>query len=339
MKSRMKPRVGITLGDPAGIGPEVALKAVRDPKILAAVRPVLLGPRAALEHYARRLKLATRLRISTGLPDESATGEIIALDTGDFDLPRIPFGQVDVECGRAALAAIRRGVALAREGLLDALVTGPIHKKSAQLAGIVGAGHTEFIAHLCGVTDVRLMLVGPRLRIIHVSAHVSLRDALELIRRKRILRTIQLGVDVLKRLGTMRPRIAVAGVNPHASDSGLFGNDEEREIAPAVAQARRAGFRVEGPLSPDTVFLRANQGEFDLVVAMYHDQGHIAAKTLGFSEAVNVTAGLPIIRTSVDHGTAFDLVGKNQADSKNMKYAILLAGQMARRARRPRMAQ
>ena len=330
MKSRMKPRIGITLGDPAGIGPEVALKAVRDPKILAAVRPVLLGPCAVLEYYARRLKLTTRLRISPELPGRPATGEIVALDTGGFDLPKIPFGQVDVECGRAALAAIRRGVALAREGLLDALVTGPIHKKAAQLAGMVGAGHTEFIAHLCHVADVRLMLVGPRLRIIHVSAHVSLRDALELIRRKRIVRTIQLGAEVLKRLDMPLARIAVAGVNPHASDSGLFGNEEEREIAPAVAQARRVGFRVEGPLSPDTVFLRATQGEFDLVVAMYHDQGHIAAKTLGFSEAVNVTAGLPIIRTSVDHGTAFDLVGRNQADSNNMVNAILLAGRMAR---------
>jgi len=331
VKSRMKPRIGITLGDPAGIGPEVALKAVRDPKILAVIRPVLLGPRVALEHYARRLKLTAHVSISLELPEKASAGKIAALDTGDFNLPAIPFGQVDVECGRAALAAIRRGVALAREGVLDAIVTGPIHKKSAQLAGIVGAGHTEFIAHLCGVADVRLMLVGPRLRIIHVSAHVSLRDALELVGRKRIVRTIQLGAEILKRLGMPQARIAVAGLNPHASDSGLFGDEEEREIAPAVVQARRAGFRVEGPLSPDTVFLRATQGEFDLVVAMYHDQGHIAAKTLGFSEAVNVTAGLPIIRTSVDHGTAFDLVGKNQADSKNMEYAILMAGQMARR--------
>jgi len=331
-RSPRKPRIGITLGDPAGIGPEVALKAVRDPKILAAVRPVLLGPRAALEHYARRLKLRARLSISPGFPDKPATGGIIAVETGDFDLPKIPFGQVHVECGRAALAAIRRGVALTLEGALDALVTGPIHKKSAQLAGIVGAGHTEFIAHLCGVTDVRLMLVGPRLRVIHVSAHVSLSDALELVKRERIVRTIELGTQVLKRLGIRRPRVAVAGLNPHASDSGLFGNDEEREIAPAVAQARRVGFRVEGPLSPDTVFLRATQGEFDLVVAMYHDQGHIAAKTLSFADAVNVTAGLPIVRTSVDHGTAFDLVGRNKADPQNMKLAILLAGQMARLA-------
>jgi 4-hydroxythreonine-4-phosphate dehydrogenase len=331
-RSPRKPRIGITLGDPAGIGPEVALKAVRDPKILAAVRPVLLGPRAALEHYARRLKLTARLSISPDLPDKPATGGIVALETGGFDLPKIPFGQVHVECGRAALAAIRRGVALTLEGALDALVTGSIHKKSAQLAGIVGAGHTEFIAHLCGVTDVRLMLVGPRLRVIHVSAHVSLSDALELVKRERIVRTIELGTQVLKRLGIRRPRVAVAGLNPHASDSGLFGNEEEREVGPAVAKARRAGWRVEGPLPPDTVFHRAARGEFDLVVAMYHDQGHIAAKTLSFADAVNVTAGLPIVRTSVDHGTAFDLVGRNKADPQNMKLAILLAGQMARLA-------
>jgi 4-hydroxythreonine-4-phosphate dehydrogenase len=329
-RSPRKPRIGITLGDPAGIGPEVALKAVRDPKILAAVRPVLLGPRAALEYYARRLGLASRLTFTADLVPEPGTSKIVALDTGGFSLPEIPFGQVHVECGRAALAAIRCGVALALQGALDAIVTGPIHKKSAQLAGIVGAGHTEFIAHLCGVTDVRLMLVGPRLRVIHVSAHVSLRDALDLVKRERIVRTIELGAEVLKKLGMPRPRIAVAGLNPHASDSGLFGNEEEREVGPAVAKARRAGWRVEGPLPPDTVFHRAARGEFDLVVAMYHDQGHIAAKTLSFADAVNVTAGLPIVRTSVDHGTAFDLVGRNKADPQNMKFAILLAGQMAR---------
>jgi 4-hydroxythreonine-4-phosphate dehydrogenase len=163
-----------------------------------------------------------------------------------------------------------------------------------------------------------------------VSAHVSLRDALDLVKRERIVRTIELGAEVLKKLGMPRPRIAVVGLNPHASDSGLFGNEEEREVGPAVAKARRAGWRVEGPLPPDTVFHRAARGEFDLVVAMYHDQGHIAAKTLSFADAVNVTAGLPIVRTSVDHGTAFDLVGRNKADPQNMKFAILLAGQMAR---------
>jgi 4-hydroxythreonine-4-phosphate dehydrogenase len=329
-----KPRIGITLGDPAGIGPEVALKALRDRKILAAVDPVLLGPRVALEHYAAKLGLKGRILVSSKLPSKATRGKITALDTGGFGLPQIPFGQVHVECGRAALAAIRAGVALAREGALDAIVTGPIHKKSAQLAGMVGAGHTEFIAHLCGVREVRLMLLGPRLRIIHVTAHVSLRDALGLIREERIVRTIELGAQVVKRLGFSRPRIAVAGVNPHASDSGLFGSEEELIVEPAVKRARKAGYRVAGPLSPDTLFFRAASGEFDLVVAMYHDQGHIAAKTSGFADAVNVTAGLPIIRTSVDHGTAFDLVGKNKAEAGNMKLAILLAGQLAaRRAR------
>lgn len=330
---RGKPRIGITLGDPAGIGPEVALKAVRDPKILAAIRPVLIGPRAVVEHYATRLRLASRLAFVADLPEIVSSARIHVLDTGHFTLPAIPFGEVHRECGRAALEAIRRGVALARAGRLDALVTGPIHKKSAQLAGIVGAGHTEFIAYLCGVKDVRLMLVGPRLRVIHVTAHVSLREALDLITRERVVRTIELGVEVLKRLGIERPRVAVAGLNPHASDAGLFGREEELEITPAVATAARRGDNVQGPLPPDTVFYRAAQNEFDLVVAMYHDQGHIAAKTLGFADAVNVTAGLPIIRTSVDHGTAFDLVGRNKADPRNMKHAILLAGQLARRQR------
>jgi 4-hydroxythreonine-4-phosphate dehydrogenase len=329
---RGKPRIGITLGDPAGIGPEVTLKAVQDPKILAAVRPVLIGPRAVVEHYATRLRLAKRLAFAADLPKALTTARIQVLDTGHFTLP-IPFGEVHRECGLAALEAIRRGVALARAGHLDALVTGPIHKKSAQLAGMVGAGHTEFIAYLCGVKDVRLMLVGPRLRVIHVSAHVSLRKALDLITQERIVRTIEQGVEVLKRLGIERPRVAVAGLNPHASDAGLFGREEELEIAPAVATAARRGYNVQGPLPPDTAFYRAAQGEFDLVVAMYHDQGHIAAKTLGFADAVNVTAGLPIIRTSVDHGTAFDLVGRNKANPRNMKHAILLAGQLARRQR------
>ena len=329
-EGRHKPIIGITLGDPAGIGPEVALKAVRDPKLLAVVRPVLIGPRAVVEHYAPGLGLTKRLAFVESLPEVLTSARIQVVDTGPLALKVIPFGQVHRECGRAALEAIRRGVALARERQIDALVTAPIHKKSAQLAGMVGAGHTEFLAHLCGVEEVRLMLVGPRLRIIHVSAHVSLREALDLIKRHRIVQTIELGVQVVRRLGIERPRVAVAGLNPHASDSGLFGREEEREIAPAVTTAASRGYEAHGPLPPDTVFYRAAQGEFDLVVAMYHDQGHIAAKTLGFEDAVNVTAGLPIIRTSVDHGTAFDLVGQDRASPRNMKRAILLAGQLSR---------
>jgi 4-hydroxythreonine-4-phosphate dehydrogenase len=320
--------VGITLGDPAGIGPEVALKALRDPRIMAVVRPVLLGPRLVIERYARGLGMARRLDFVDEVPAIWGARRILAIDTGHFNLPAIPFGRVHAECGRAALAAIRRGVVLARSGSLHALVTGPIHKKSAQLAGIVGAGHTEYIAHLCGVRDVRLMLAGPRLRVIHVSAHVSLRSAIDLVKRDRIVRTIELGAEVVRRLGIARPRIAVAGLNPHASDAGLFGDEEQRQIAPAVVTARRRGYRVQGPISPDTVFYRAWQGEFDLVVAMYHDQGHIAAKTLGFEDAVNITAGLPIVRASVDHGTAFDIAGQLKAKPRNMKNALFLAAQL-----------
>ena len=328
-RAKQTPRVGITLGDPAGIGPEVALKALRDPQIMAAIQPVLLGPRMVIEQYARRLSVARRLEFVSEVPATWGAHPILAIDTGHFNLPAIPFGRVRVECGRAALAAIRRGVELARSGLVGALVTGPIHKKSAQLAGIVGAGHTEFIAHLCGVRDVRLMLAGPKLHVIHVSAHVSLYGAIDLVKRDRIVRTIVLGADVVKRLGIARPRIAVAGLNPHAGDAGLFGDEEQRQIAPAVAVARRRGLRVQGPIPPDTVFYRACQGEFDLVVAMYHDQGHIAAKTLGFEEAVNITAGLPIVRTSVDHGTAFDIAGQLKAKPRNMANALFLAARLA----------
>lgn len=327
---KRKPVIGITLGDPAGIGPEVALKALRDSRILAEIRPVLIGPRKAVEHYATRLHLVRRLSFFDEMPPQVDPGKIHVLDVGGFESRPIPFGQIDADCGRAALEAIRRGVSLARRGELAAFVTGPIHKKSAQLAGMVGAGHTEFIAHLCGVQDVRLMLVSPCLRVIHVSTHLSLRGAVDLVECDRVLRTIELGEEVMRRLGFARPRIGVAGLNPHASDEGLFGYEEELEIAPAVAAAERRGFSVRGPLPPDTLFSRALKGEFDLVVAMYHDQGHIPAKLVAFDAAVNVTAGLPIIRTSVDHGTAFDIVGRNKAKPQNMKRAIELAALLAR---------
>ncbi len=332
--ARQKPVIGITAGDPAGIGPEVALKALRAPGILASIRPVLLGPRKVIEYYARLVRLRSELVWVDEWPPKLSARTVYSVDAGGLESGRIPFGQVDLECGRAALEAIRRGVALARQGQIQALVTGPIHKKSAQLAGMQGAGHTEFIAHLCGVSDVRLMLVAPRLKVVHVSTHLSLRAAIDLVKRDRILRTIELGAQVMKRLGVRRPRIGVAGLNPHASDEGLFGSEEESEIAPAVraaADPASAGWRVLGPLPPDTLFYRAYRGEFDLVVAMYHDQGHVPAKLVAFEDAVNVTAGLPIIRTSVDHGTAFDLAGQNRANPRNMEQAIRLAARLALR--------
>ncbi len=288
-------RIGITMGDPAGIGPEIVAKALQR------------------EHLRREAAL-------------------IPLGPSPEELARFRPGVVQRECGEAALAAVREGVARCLRGELDALVTGPLHKQAARLAGMQQPGHTELIAALCGARedDVRMLLAGERLRIIHVSTHLALREALARVTTARVLRTIELGAEAVARLGFEQPRIAVAGLNPHAGESGLFGEEDAREIAPAVEQARAQGRLVHGPLPPDTVFLRALQGEFDLVVAMYHDQGHIPMKVAEFDKAVNITVGLPIIRTSVDHGTAFDIAGRGIARPDNMVAAIEMAIALAR---------
>lgn len=296
------------MGDPAGIGPEVIAKALASQPAQAA-RLVPIGPPSVLKHW--------------GLDNG-------AVAAGDLEWSRVPVGQVSAECGRAALEAIRAGVRMCLSHELDALVTGPINKRSAQLAGLDVPGHTEFIAALCGNPEVRMLLAGERLRTIHVTTHVPLHEACQQVTAPRVWRTIQLGHDALRRMGYERPRIAVAGLNPHAGEEGLFGEEDGAQIAPAVDQARGAGLDVAGPLPPDTVFLRAAQGEFDLVVAMYHDQGHIAMKLTEFDKTVNVTVGLPIVRTSVDHGTAFDIAGQNRARPDNMLCAIEVAVLLSR---------
>ncbi len=307
-----RPRIGITLGDPAGIGPEVVAKALARPSLVesAELRPI--GAPSVLAQW--------------GLAGD------LAIPTADIDLALVRPGQVSAECGRAALDAIRAGVALCLSGQLHALVTGPIHKRAAQLAGMQAPGHTEFIASLCGNPEVRMLLAGQRLRTIHVTTHLPLQDACRLATAGRIWRTIQLGHQALQSLGFEQPRIAVAGLNPHAGEEGLFGDEDRQQILPAVEQARRHGIQALGPLPPDTIFLRAWNGEFDLVVAMYHDQGHIPMKLLEFEQTVNITVGLPIVRTSVDHGTAFDIAGQNRARAENMVSAI----EMAIRLSRPR---
>lgn len=302
-------RIGITLGDPAGIGPEIVAKALAEERLRNRASLVPIGPAAFLP------------RGSEGV----AAGEI--------DLAQFQAGVVAVQCGAAALAAVEKGVALCRKGELHALVTGPLNKQAAKQAGMKQPGHTEYLAALCGVPEdaVRMLLAGDRLRVIHVSTHLALRAALAAVTTAQVLRTIELGAAAMPRLGISQPRIAVAGLNPHAGEQGLFGDEDSREISPAVEQARARGWNVAGPLPPDTVFLRAWQGEFDLVVAMYHDQGHIPMKLVEFDKAVNVTVGLPIVRTSVDHGTAFDIAGRNIARPDNMIRAIEMAISLASR--------
>jgi 4-hydroxythreonine-4-phosphate dehydrogenase len=307
----------VSVGDPAGIGPEVTLKALARPEVRALADVAVAADPEHLARIAGRLGLPVPERVE-------AAGDASAVRPGELS----------AEGGAAAVAAIRRAVELIQLGAYDGLVTGPINKEALRLAGCPWPGHTELLADLAGVVDVRMLLVADPLRVVHVTTHRSLRSAIEAATRDRILRTIELGADGVRRLGVMRPRVAVAGLNPHAGEGGLFGDEELREIEPAVAAARAAGIEASGPWPADTLFWRTGRGEFDLVVAMYHDQGHIPVKLAGFDEGVNVTLGLPFPRASVDHGTAFDIAGQGVARWQSMAAAIrvgaLLAGPGAR---------
>jgi 4-hydroxythreonine-4-phosphate dehydrogenase len=325
-----KCRIGITLGDVAGVGPEVAVKALMNPTIEARCIPILIGELSVVKHHADRLVPHRQIRVlqdaGEATPDPTA---IYLVDLKNISFPQVRVGQIGRDCGRAALEYIRTAVDLCLRKKIDAIVTGPIHKEAAQLAGLKEPGHTEFLASLCKVEEVRMLLVVNHLRAMHITTHLSLRRALDAVKKERIVDTIHYGVGALKQLRIKHPRIAVAGLNPHAGENGMFGNEEVQEVAPAVRQAQSEGLNVAGPISPDTVFHRMNHGEFDLVVALYHDQGHIPLKLIGFDSGVNVTIGLPIIRTSVDHGTAFDIAGQLKANPESMIKAIELACVMA----------
>jgi len=326
--TRKLPLLAITMGDPAGVGPEVIAKALDRPEVWDVCRPVVVGDAGWMEQ-------ATRI-VGTGRPvrglqviGEAGSGDTLdVLDLANLDVGRLVRGQVSPQAGQAAYEYIRRAVDLALAGEAAGVVTAPINKEALHVAGVPYAGHTELLAALCGAREVAMLLVSDKLRVSHVSTHVSLRQALERVSVGRITRVVGLTHTALRRMGISAPRIAVAGLNPHAGEGGLFGSEEIEIVGPAVAAARAEGMDVTGPYPPDSVFLRASQGEFDAVIAMYHDQGHIPAKLLGFYEGVNVTLGLPIVRTSVDHGTAFDIVGTGRADERSLLAALRLAAQM-----------
>jgi 4-hydroxythreonine-4-phosphate dehydrogenase len=287
------PRVAITTGDPAGIGPEIAEKASVDSRVRAACTPLVYGP---------------------------------------SDLQRYRRGVLSGEAGRAAYDVILRAVDDAQQGRIDAIATGPVNKEAFRLAGLPWSGHTDLLAHLTGAPHVAMMFHSPELRVVLATVHMPLADVPRALSRPLMEATIDLTARELPRYGAPHPRIAVAGLNPHAGEHGLFGLEEEQVIAPAVAACRARGIDVSGPFPGDTVFVRARRNEFDVVVACYHDQGLIPVKLLAFGDAVNVTLGLPIVRTSVDHGTAFDIAGKGVANPDSMIAAVLLAARLARSA-------
>jgi 4-hydroxythreonine-4-phosphate dehydrogenase len=288
--SRAKPRVAITTGDPAGIGPEIAVKASADPRVLAVCTPIVYGPP---------------------------------------DVQRFPPGVLSGEAGRAAYDTILRAVNDVQQGRVEAIATGPVNKEAFRLAGLPWCGHTDLLAHLTGAPRVAMMFHSPALRVVLATVHIPLAEVPRVLSESLMEETIDLTARELPRYGVAHPRIAVAGLNPHAGEHGLFGHEEETVIAPAVARCRARGIDVSGPFPGDTVFVRARRSEFDVVVACYHDQGLIPVKLVAFGEAVNVTLGLPLVRTSVDHGTAFDIAGKGVANPDSMIAAVLLAAQLA----------
>jgi 4-phospho-D-threonate 3-dehydrogenase / 4-phospho-D-erythronate 3-dehydrogenase len=321
------------MGDPAGIGPEVVLKAVAEEEIKRICCPVIIGDAQLLAHTARTLDLQSGydiIRKGEQIPDLLTEPLIYHLDniSGHIEL-----GIESGAAGKAAAAYIESAVELCAAGSIDAIATAPINKRALFLGGYSFPGHTEFLAHLTGTEDYAMAFVAANLRIVLLSTHVPLSEAIRMVERDRIVHTIALTHRELRRWGFDRPRLAMAALNPHGAEGGLFGVAEASEIVPAIEACRAADdLNVQGPFSADTVFLRASRGEFDAVIACYHDQAMIPIKCLSFGEAVNVTLGLPFIRTSVDHGTAFDIAGKGLAEHSSMIAAIKLAAELSTRA-------
>jgi len=318
------------MGDPAGIGPEVVLKAVAEEEISRVCAPVIIGDAQLLAHTARTLDLQCGydiVRQGEPLPENFAEPVIFHLDNiAGFIEPGIESGAA----GKAAAGYIEAAVELCAAGSVDAIATAPINKRALFLGGYSFPGHTEFLAHLTGSEDSAMAFVAANLRIVLLSTHVPLAEAIRLVERDRIVRTINLANRELRRWGIERPRLAVAALNPHGAEGGLFGMEEASEIVPAIEACHGVDdVNVRGPFPADTVFLRAARGEFDAVIACYHDQAMIPVKCLSFGEAVNVTMGLPFIRTSVDHGTAFDIAGKGLAEHSSMLAAIKLAAELS----------
>lgn len=325
-----RPLLAITLGDPAGIGPEIVLKALQHEDVFQKCRPLVIGDQWVLVRASTWIDGAsgTYETIDDPAAGRYVPGTVPLLDLHNAGPGEIPVGQVSAPGGRAAVEYVLRACDLALNGTADAIVTAPLNKEAMHKAGFPYPGHTELLAERTKAERVSMLLVGPNLRVVHVSTHVSLQEAIRRVTTPRVLEVIELAQHSCRALGIAQPRIAVAGLNPHASEGGLFGDQEAEQIQPAVDQARARGWIVSDPQPPDTVFLRATQGEFDIVVAMYHDQGHIPMKLLAFDSGVNVSIGLPIIRTSVDHGTAFDIAGTGKAREESLLAAIDVAVQM-----------
>lgn len=328
----MKPIIGITMGDAAGIGPEVIVKALGYKEIYENCKPVVIGDASILEKVLPIVQ--SKLKIHTIQNPAEAKYEYGLIDVIDLHLlpADLPFGEVNAAAGDAAFQYLARAIELAKDKHIDAICTAPLNKEALHLGGHMYPGHTEILADLTDTEDFSMMLTTPNLRVIHLTTHMGLIAAIESITPERTYTVVKLAHDTLANAGFSNPKIAVCGINPHAGENGLFGNGEEEEkLMPGIEKAKSEGINVTGPLPADTLFFRAGRGDFDIVVACYHDQGHAPVKVMGIEDGVNITVGLKggIIRTSVDHGTAFDIAGKNIAGEKSMIAAINSAIELA----------
>jgi 4-hydroxythreonine-4-phosphate dehydrogenase len=317
------------MGDPAGIGPEIAIKSLLNREIHRLCKPVLIGDLKLAQKIAGQLKVDAEFKaIATPGDARGKKGRIELIDLKNVHARKLKMGTISAQAGRASIEYIQKAVQYALRRECDAIVTAPINKKAISLAGSSHIGHTELIATLCGPKEPLTMFWVRGIRIFFLTRHLPLKDALEAVKKERIMQTTLKIANTLKGIGVREPHIAIAALNPHASDEGLIGMEEEREISPAIREMRKMGMNVYGPVPADSLFHHAFQGRYDAVLSMYHDQGHIAAKTLDFYGTVSVTLGLPFIRTSEDHGTAHDIAGRGIANPKSMEEAIKLAAKL-----------
>ncbi len=329
MKKNSRITIGITMGDPSGIGPEIIIKSF-ERKSVRNGRIIVIGDFNIMQMAYDLIKpdgFSLKKITDAGQCDFSPS-RLNVLDLHLIDRKNFSPGVVNADSGAAAFECVRKATQLAMTGQIDAIVTAPLNKEALHKAGKNFSGHTEILASLTGKKDYAMLLYDRKLSVIHVSTHISLKEAITGLTSDRIEKVIVMADEVMQRLNGSRPGIAVSGINPHAGENGLFGREEIEKIIPAINNMKKRGINVEGPLPPDTVFLQAMKGRYDIVVAMYHDQGHIPMKLLGFNSAVNITVGLPVIRTSVDHGTAFEIAWQGKADESSMVNAIKLAIRM-----------
>ncbi|MDQ0300354.1 4-hydroxythreonine-4-phosphate dehydrogenase [Salibacterium salarium] len=328
--SMKQPIIAITMGDPSGVGPEIIVKSLGNKEIYTYCQPFVVGDAKILEKAIEVTKSDLTLNIITKPSEAKFSPGVIDILNINVVSKDLAWGEISEEAGHAAYTFLEKAIALANNGDIKGVCTAPLNKEALHKAGHIYPGHTEILAELTNTKKFAMMLSAPGLKVIHVTTHIGLIDAVDKINTKREYEVIKLADDTLRTAGLSSPRIGVCGINPHAGENGLFGNGEEEEkITPAIEKAQGEGIEVQGPLPADTLFFRAKRGDFDIVVAQYHDQGHGPIKVLGLEAGVNITVGLPIIRTSVDHGTAFDIAGKNIADEQSLKEALYMAGELA----------